>query len=64
MAALIASIVGPQIVVRVELDEDLPPASADANQLEMAILNLGVNARDAMPGGGTLTITAARERAG
>ncbi|OYZ17083.1 MAG: hypothetical protein B7Y35_00415 [Sphingomonadales bacterium 28-64-96] len=61
MAALIASTVGPQIVVRVELDENLPPASADANQLEMAILNLGVNARDAMPDGGTLTITAARE---
>jgi signal transduction histidine kinase/CheY-like chemotaxis protein len=61
MAALIASTVGPQIVVRVELDENLPPASADANQLEMAILNLGVNARDAMPGGGTLTISAGME---
>ena len=61
MASLIGSTVGPSIVVRVELDENLPPASADANQIEMAILNLGVNARDAMPGGGTLTITAARE---
>ncbi|MBC7522208.1 MAG: response regulator, partial [Sandarakinorhabdus sp.] len=61
MAGLIASTVGPQIVVRVELDENLPPVSADANQLEMAILNLGVNARDAMPGGGALTITAVRE---
>jgi PAS domain S-box-containing protein len=62
MAALIASTVGPRIAVRVELDSDLLAASADANQLEMAILNLGVNARDAMPGGGTLTITATRER--
>ncbi|MEG3146423.1 response regulator [Sphingomonas sp. RT2P30] len=61
MASLIGSTVGPNIVVRVELEENLPPANADANQLEMAILNLGVNARDAMPGGGTLTITAARE---
>jgi PAS domain S-box-containing protein len=61
MASLIRSTVGPNVVVRVELDEDLPPANADANQLEMAILNLGVNARDAMPAGGTLTITAARE---
>lgn len=61
MATLIGSTVGPNIVVRVELDENLPPASADANQLEMAILNLGVNARDAMPAGGTLTITAACE---
>jgi CheY-like chemotaxis protein len=61
MASLIATTVGPNIVVRVELDENLPPANADANQLEMAILNLGVNARDAMPDGGTLTISAARD---
>jgi len=61
MASLIDSTVGPGIDVRVELARDLPPARADANQLEMAILNLGVNARDAMPDGGTLTITAVRE---
>jgi PAS domain S-box-containing protein len=61
MAKLISSTVGPNVVVRVEVDDNLPPASADANQLEMAILNLGVNARDAMPNGGTLTITAAHE---
>ena len=61
MASLIGSTVGSNIDVRVELDENLPPVNADANQLEMAILNLGVNARDAMPNGGTLTITAACE---
>ena len=61
MASLIRSTVGPNVVVLVQLDENLPPASADANQLEMAILNLGVNARDAMPNGGTLTITATHE---
>ena len=61
MASLIGSTVGPNIDVRVELDENLPSANADANQLEMAILNLGVNARDAMPNGGTLRITAASE---
>jgi CheY-like chemotaxis protein len=47
--------------VVVEVAADLPPAKADPNQLEMALLNLGVNARDAMPRGGTLRITATRD---
>jgi PAS domain S-box-containing protein len=61
MAGLIASTTGPKVHVRVDLPKDLPPAVADASQLEMAILNLAVNARDAMPDGGVLTIVAARE---
>jgi PAS domain S-box-containing protein len=61
MADLIASTSGPKIDVRVEVSDDLPPAIADANQLEMAILNLAVNARDAMPAGGDLSISAAAE---
>jgi PAS domain S-box-containing protein len=60
MAGLIGSTLGPHIDVRVEIEPDLPPAKADPNQLEMALLNLAVNARDAMPDGGTLTIRAAR----
>jgi CheY-like chemotaxis protein len=39
-----------------ELAPDLPAAMADPNQLEMALLNLAVNSRDAMPNGGMLTI--------
>jgi len=60
MAGLIASTCGPQIAVKIDVSGGLPPAFADANQLEMAILNLCVNARDAMPLGGTITIAAAR----
>ena len=58
MADLIASTTGPQIKVVVDVKSDLPGAVADPNQLEMALLNLAVNARDAMPEGGTLRISA------
>jgi PAS domain S-box-containing protein len=47
------------IVVAVKIPSDLPPILVDANQLEMALLNLSINARDSMPDGGTLTIEAA-----
>jgi PAS domain S-box-containing protein len=56
---LVVSMTGPQIRVILDVAADLPPARADANQLEMAILNLSGNARDAMEqGGGTLRISA------
>jgi PAS domain S-box-containing protein len=57
MGDLVASTTGPQINVVVDVTRDLPPAKADPNQLEMAVLNLAVNARDAMPAGGTLRIS-------
>ncbi len=44
------------IALDVIAGENLPPALVDANQLENAILNLSINARDAMPHGGRLTI--------
>jgi PAS domain S-box-containing protein len=61
MGDLVESTTGPQIRVAVEVAADLPTARADPNQLEMALLNLSVNARDAMPDGGTLRITATTE---
>ncbi|MDP2356235.1 MAG: PAS domain S-box protein [Beijerinckiaceae bacterium] len=61
MAELVSSSSGPQIEMVVDVPPDLPPAKADPNQLEMAILNLSVNARDAMPRGGRITITARLE---
>lgn len=61
MAGLLASTLGPAIRTVVSIDPALPAVVADANQLEMAMLNLGVNARDAMPEGGVLTISARTE---
>lgn len=58
MAELVASTTGPQIRVVVDVPKDTPAVRADPNQLEMALLNLSVNARDAMPDGGTLRISA------
>lgn len=64
MAELIASTCGPNIKMSVAVDEDVAPALADHNQLEMAILNLSVNARDAMPDGGRLTLAATSQLVG
>jgi signal transduction histidine kinase/ActR/RegA family two-component response regulator len=58
MRDLISSSVGPTIELHLRDDADLPSALIDPNQLELAILNLCVNARDAMPNGGPLTIIA------
>ena len=49
--------VGSGIALRMDLDAALPRAVVDRNQIENAIVNLGINARDAMPDGGTLTIS-------
>ncbi len=61
MRYLLSSTLGPQIKIVVSADPDLPPVAADPHQLEVAVLNLAVNARDAMPDGGTLQISVTRE---
>jgi CheY-like chemotaxis protein len=58
LSELIASTLGPRIELQIDLAGGLLHAVAEANQLEMALLNLAVNARDAMPDGGVLTIAA------
>lgn len=62
MKELLQRSVGSRIAIEVALPEHLPPVSADANQLELALLNLVVNARDAMPDGGTILIELQEER--
>jgi len=62
MAELIDSSSSPRVRLVLDIADRLLPAVADPNQLEMAILNLSVNACDAMPEGGTLTLTARNAR--
>ncbi len=64
MTDLVQRSIGPQVRVTLEAAAGLAPAKVDPNQLELAILNLAVNARDAMEDGGTLTITAQGEEVG
>src|SRR4051812_23447634 len=64
MRDLIRRSLDPAIEVEIAHADDLPPARVDPNQLELAILNLAINARDAMPGGGRLRITADAPAAG
>lgn len=58
LRGLLISTLGPQIELSILVAPGLEPVMVDANQLEMAILNLAVNARDAMPDGGRLRISA------
>lgn len=58
MSDLIRRSLDPAIQVEISHSPELPPARVDPNQLELAILNLAINARDAMPGGGKLRIHA------
>ena len=56
MVDLLERSLGPRVALRVDIPQGLPPARIDANQLELAILNLAINARDAMPDGGSIDI--------
>lgn len=59
MRDLIQRSIGPHVPVEVRVADNLPAARIDPNQLELAVLNLAVNAADAMSGGGSLLIDVA-----
>ncbi|MBX4958694.1 response regulator [Rhizobium lentis] len=60
---LLAKAVGPRVEIRKRIPADLEPLLVDSNQLELALLNLFVNARDALESGGAVTVAAAAEEA-
>src|SRR5688572_18528065 len=62
MRPLLKNVLGPAIEKKFELDEALAPVMADPTQLELAVLNLAINARDAMPDGGQLTVSTRQVR--
>ena len=64
MRPLLESAVGSQIVIETLLYPDVPLALVDQTQIELVILNLAINARDAMPNGGTLRLEVARTEIG
>jgi PAS domain S-box-containing protein len=58
MAELLQRSIGPTVEISTTFPLSLPPVQSDPNQLESALLNLVVNARDAMPDGGVIAISA------
>jgi two-component system, cell cycle sensor histidine kinase and response regulator CckA len=64
MERMLTRLVGPDVALRVTLDDGLWPVRADGPQLEQVLVNVVVNARDAMPTGGRLTIRTANRTLG
>ena len=62
MRPLLRNVLGPGIAKKFDLDPHLVPVMADPTQLEVAVLNVAINARDAMPDGGTLSFASRRLR--
>jgi two-component system, cell cycle sensor histidine kinase and response regulator CckA len=62
MEKMLPRLIGEDIAVRIALDKDLGTVKADQGQVEQVIMNLAVNARDAMPAGGTLCMETANKQ--
>lgn len=56
---MLERLIGENIEIETEVIGTLPPVLVDRGQMEQVVMNLAINGRDAMPGGGTLTITIA-----
>jgi PAS domain S-box-containing protein len=61
IARLISRLLGPEVRVETRLADAVLPILGDPGQIEQALINLAVNARDAMPSGGQLTLSTAQE---
>ena len=61
LSEMLTPTLGPDVSIRIEAGSGVYPLAADKAQLETVLVNLAVNARDAMPDGGTLTIAAAED---
>ena len=61
ISGLLRSSLGPSVQLETRFSPDLVPVMADVNQLELAVLNLATNARDAMPNGGKIVISTRTE---
>jgi PAS domain S-box-containing protein len=62
MQELLRRSLGPNNELRLHIEPNLPPAEVDAHQVELAILNLAINARDAMPDGGVIELRVDQKR--
>jgi len=63
-AKLVRRVIGENVQLVLELDSELPPVVADAGQLNQVLVNLAVNARDAMPSGGRILIVSSKRVVG
>jgi PAS domain S-box-containing protein len=62
MMKILGRTLGEDIEIKTSLDEDIPSIIVDPNAFENAVLNLAINAKAAMPGGGKLTVASGRKR--
>ena len=64
LESMLRPLIGEDVVLTTKLDPALGPIEADPGQLQQVLMNLVVNARDAMPGGGTIVIETANAEVG